>query len=167
MTGVRSKDVRGFTIVELLIVLMITSMIMVVIAGAINASASSYRVNDDIFKAVNTSRLVLLRITSEIRTAQAVAVSEADTQCSIITSDGSDITYSYDADVDTLYLITNDDLLDDDYVMCENITAAAFTRRAMPSDPGTIKDVKVSITINIGDFTQKMSSAAVIRNNLY
>jgi prepilin-type N-terminal cleavage/methylation domain-containing protein len=167
MTGVRLKFARGFTIVELLITLMITSMLMVVIAGAINASAASYSVNDNIFKAVNTSRLVLLRITSEIRTAQAVAVGESDTQCSIITSDGTDITYSYDADADTLYLITNDDLGDDDYVMCENISDATFTKRAMPSDPGTVKDVKVSVTIDIGDFTQTVSSAAVIRNNLY
>ena len=162
-----SKHVRGFTIVELLITLMITSMILAAIAGAISASSVNYRENNDMYKAMNTSRLMLLKITTEIRTASAVATGEADTQCSIITANGSDITYSYDADDDTLYLITNDDLADADHVMCENVSDVTFTRRTMPSDPGAIKDVKISITINIGNATQTMSSAAVVRNNLY
>lgn len=167
MNNRTSKHVRGFTIVELLVTLMITGMILAAIGGAISASATNYRVNEDMFKAMNTARLTLLKITTEIRTAQAVAVGEAETRCSILTSDGSDITYSYNADEDTLYLITNDDLADEDYVMCENLSDVTFTRRTLPSDPGMVKDVKISITANIGDVTQKMSSAAVVRNNLY
>lgn len=166
MNNTRSKYVRGFTVVELLVTLMITGMIMAAVAGAISASSSNYSANRDMFKAMNTTRLILLKITSEIRTAQAVAVGEPATQCSMITSDGSDITYSYNATDEKLYLITNYDVSDDDYVMCENVTDVTFTRRALDSDPGVIKDVMISVTINVGDVTQKISSAAVVRNNL-
>ena len=166
MTTYHKKSARGFTIIELLITLMITGMLMAAIAGAIHASSVNYNANEDIFKSMNVARLALLRITAEIRTAQAVAVSEASTQCSVVTASGSDITYSYNATEDILYLITNDDVSDDDYVICENITDVTFTRTTYVSDPGIVKDVMISITSNVGDASQTLSSAAILRKNL-
>jgi prepilin-type N-terminal cleavage/methylation domain-containing protein len=160
------KYARGFTLVEVLIAMMITGMLMAAIASAIHASSINYSTNESIFKSMNIGRLTLLRITAELRTAQAVAVSEASNQCSIITTDGDDITYLYNDAEEILYLVTNDDLTDADYVLCKNVTDVTFTRTTYASDPGIVKDVMISITTNVGDVSQTLSSAAVLRKNL-
>jgi prepilin-type N-terminal cleavage/methylation domain-containing protein len=160
------KSARGFTIVELLISLMITGMLLAAVASAIHASSVNYNANESIFKSMNIARLTLLRITAEIRTAQGVVVSEASTQCSLVTTDGADITYLYDDAEKILYLVTNDDATDADHVLCENVTDVTFTRTTYASEPGTVKDVMISITTNVGDVSQTLSSAVVLRKNL-
>ena len=162
----RKKSARGFTVIELLIALMITGMLLAAVASAINASSINYNANESIFKSMNIARLTLLRITAEIRTAQAVAVEEPSTQCSIITTNDSDITYLYNDAEEILYLVTNDDVSDADYVLCENVTDITFTRTTYASDPGIVKDVMISITTKVNDVSQTLSSAVVLRKNL-
>lgn len=162
-----SKRVKGFTLIEVLIAISVTALLLTAVAAALFASAESYSVNEDVFNATNPARLALLRITADIRSAQAVAVSEASTQCSLVTSAGSDITYSYDSSNDILYLITNDDTTDKNYVLCRNITDVTFSRTTVEGDSTAIKDVKISITSTSGSCTETISSAAVLRTNLY
>ena len=146
--------------------LAVTGMLLAAVAGALFASAENYSANKDIFDAANPARLALLRITADIRSAQAVSVTEASTQCSLVTSDGSDITYSYSADDQILYLVTNDDSTDADYVLCKNVTDLTFTRTTVPDDSSSIREVKISITVSSGACTETVSSAAVVRRNL-
>ncbi len=62
-------------------------------------------------------------------------------------------------------LITNDDLLDDDYVLCDNVTSMSFIKA--PTDDGSdTKSVQISMTVVSGDTVQTVSSAAVVRRNL-
>ena len=93
---------------ELMIAMAITALLMVAVAAAFNASIINYQENEDIFKAVNTARQALVRITAQLRTAQAVATTEANNQCSLVTVDGSNITYRYDSSNNSLYLDDND-----------------------------------------------------------
>ena len=122
--------------------------------------------NEDMYKAASTARQALLRITTHLRTAQGVAISEPSTQCSLVKSDGSDITYKYDSSDDTLYLVTNDDLTDSDYTLCKNVTPMTFTRSAVPDEPTRIRNVQMSMTVLIGNAAQTISTASVIRKNL-
>lgn len=163
----RAKYKYGFTIAEILIALAITGILMAAVAVALNASAMNYRENEKIFKAVNCARQALFRITTQLRTAQAVDPNSPNNECTLITADGDDITYRYDGDQDTLYLVTNDDLSDSDYVLCENIPAMTFTRQTVTEDMVTyVKSVQISITVANGDFNKTLSAAAVIRRNL-
>ena len=59
------KHIRGFTMVEMLIALTITAMLLTAVAAALNASSLTYTTNKDMFNAANSTRLALLRITSE------------------------------------------------------------------------------------------------------
>lgn len=161
-----SQNKKGFTIIEMLISLMIMALLLSALAAAINASMINYKVNEDSFKAINKARQVLTRITTELRTAGAVAVSEAASQCSIVTSDSRDITYSFDSDTEKLIMITNDDLADDDYVMCEGVTAMTFTKGVNPANPGIVRNVRMSMTVKSGSVTKSISTAAVLRRNL-
>lgn len=158
---------RGFTIAEVLLALAIAGMLLAAVAVAFNASMINYRGNEDIFKATNSARQALYRITSELRSADAVDPNSPANECTLITAEGADITYRYNNGDNKLYLITNDDLFDSDYVLCENVTAMNFTRDVVVEDTQIkVRSVQVSITVAHGDVEKKMSAAAVIRRNL-
>lgn len=162
----RAASIRcGFTIVELLLALAIASILLAAVATAFNASIINYRENEDIFKAINSARQSLFRITSQLRTADAVLPSSPVNECTLITAGGDDITYQYNNGDNKLYLITNYDLSDPDYVLCDNVTAMTFTKT--PTDDGTdCKSVQISITVTRGNVERKISAAAAIRRNL-
>jgi prepilin-type N-terminal cleavage/methylation domain-containing protein len=161
----RWKYETGFTIVELLLALTIASILLAAVATAFNASIINYQENEDIFKAINSARGALLRITSQLRTADAVEPNSPVNECTLITAGGDDITYQYNNGDNKLYLITNDDLTDPDYVLCESVAAMTFTKT--PTDDGTdCKYVQISITVARGNVQRKISAAAVIRRNL-
>jgi prepilin-type N-terminal cleavage/methylation domain-containing protein len=159
----RWKYESGFTIVELLVALAIASILLAAVATAFNASIINYRENEDIFKAINSARGALLRITSQLRTADAVDPTSPANECTLITASGDDITYQYNNGDNKLYLIDN--LSGSSYVLCENVTAMTFTKT--PTDDGTdCKSVQISITVVRGNAQRKISAAAVIRRNL-
>ncbi len=157
----------GFTVVELLLALSIASILLVGVATAIHASFINYRQNEDMFKAINSARQALLRITSDLRTADAADPLSPPNECSLITANGDDITYRYNNTDNKLYLITNNDLTDPDYVLCDNVTAMTFTKQTVVEDSQTkVRSVQVSITIARDNAERKISAAAVIRRNL-
>ena len=150
----------------MLMALMIAAMLLTALAAAFNASMVNYKTNEDAFKVMNTARQALNRITTELRTANAVAVSEPASQCSIITDDNRDVTYKFDNTDNTLYLVTNDTTSDDDYTLATGVTAMTFTRATDPSDSGVIRNVQISMTVSDDYFTKTIATAAVLRKNI-
>lgn len=160
-------SLAGFSIVELLVALAITSLVLVAVAVAFNASIINYRQNEDIFESINSARGAVLRMTTQLRTANAVEPNAPSNQCSLITADGEDITYHYNSSDNKLYLVTNSDTSDPDYVLCSNVTAMTFTNDTATDEGVTyVKSVQISITVAVGTAQQKVSAAAVIRRNL-
>jgi prepilin-type N-terminal cleavage/methylation domain-containing protein len=158
---------HGFSVIELLIALAISGMLLAAVAVAFNASIINYRENEDIFKAINSARQALCRITTELRTADAVDPNSTSSECSMITAAGQDITYRYNQDDNNLYLITNDDLSDDDYLLCEDVVAMTFTKNTVVEDTEIkVKSVQISMTVASDNIQQNVSAAAVIRRNL-
>ena len=165
MQNTRHKT--GFTVAELLIALAISGILLVAVAVAFNASAVNYQQNEDIFKAINGARQALFRITTQLRTADAVDPDSPSNECTLITAAGEDITYRYNNTDNKLYLITNDDLSDSDYVLCDNVTAVACTKNSVVEDSQIkVKSVQISITVASGNVRRTVSTAAVIRRNL-
>jgi len=157
----------GFTLVELLLALVITAVLLTAVALAFQASIMNYRENEDIFKAVNSARQALFRITAQLRTATAVDPNTPSNECTFITADGQNITYRYSDADRTLYLITNDDTADDDYALCTNVDALRFTRNVVTDDGITkVRSVQIAITVSSGDLSRTIAAAAVVRRNL-
>ncbi len=155
----------GFTIVELLLALAIASILLAAVATAFNASIINYRENEDIFKAINSARGALLRITSQLRTADAVDPTSPANECTLITAGGDDVTYQYNNGDNKLYLIDN--LSGSSYVLCDNVTAMSFAKDTVISESiEKVRSVQVSITVARGNAQRKISAAAVIRRNL-
>ncbi len=161
------KHKAGFTIVELLISLAITVLLLTAVAIAVNASAMNYKENKSIFDTVNSARQALYRITTQLRTAEAVDPNTANNLCTFFqSSDPNDpgTTYSYDSSDNTLYLIDSSSV---PYTLCENVTAMTFTKNSAVVDDLTIvKSVQITMTVSDGNITQNFSAAAVIRRNL-
>lgn len=161
---------RGFTVTELLISLIILGILLTAAAVAFNASAANFTANEDIFRAMNTARQALFRITSDLRTAQSVGLipdDDADNQrCSMITANGDDLTYRYDANSGILYLDVNAGANAGSYILCEGVTAISFDRTTLADDPFAVKNVQITLTVTVDRISQTVSSAAVIRRNL-
>ncbi len=161
----RWKYESGFTIVELLVALAIASILLAAVATAFNASIINYRENEDIFKAINSARGALLRITTQLRTADAVDPTSPANECTLITAGGDDVTYQYNNGDNKLYLIDN--LSGSSYVLCDNVTAMSFAKDTVIIESiEKVRSVQVSITVVRGNAQRKISAAAVIRRNL-
>ena len=162
-----TRRAKGFTLVELLLSLAISAMLLAAAAAAFNASVTNYQENQEIYQALNNARQAMLRMTTQLRTGQAVTLDvPADpNRCRFSTSDGEDITYEYQSDSHQLVLITNAD--GQEYVLCENVTDQPdrpfFIKTAIA---GLCKSVRISMTVQSGNQTQTLSSAVVIRRNL-
>lgn len=65
----RSKANNGFTLVELLIALALMAALLSALAAGVHASLQNYDENDKIAQTTQTSRAVLDRLSSDIRTA--------------------------------------------------------------------------------------------------
>lgn len=157
---------NGFGIVELLIAMAITSMLLVAVAVAFHASMMSYRENEDLFIAVNRARQSLFRITTQLRTGYWVDPNAPNNECSFFTSGGDDITYRFNTTDKKLYLITNDVTTDNDYVLCDNVSAMTFgkTTRTVEGETSVVS-VNISMTVEVGNARRTLTSAAVIRRD--
>jgi len=166
MKNIKYKS--GFTLAELLIALAISAILLVAVAVAFHASAINYQRNEEIFKVINSARQALFRMTSQLRTANAVVHDAPSNECTLITAAGDDITYRYNSGDGKLYLITNYDLTDSDYVLCDNVTAMNCTKTTGIDDEGFIivKSVQISLTVASDDVEKTISAAAVIRRNM-
>ncbi|MBL7214142.1 MAG: prepilin-type N-terminal cleavage/methylation domain-containing protein [Phycisphaerae bacterium] len=169
----RTKQ-NGFTIVELLVALTIMAMLMAAVGFAFDASVKNYHANQGIYKTTNTARQALLRITNDLRNAQAVQLigtgANEDpldlSQCSIILSDGSDITYRFNSVDNTLYYDNN--ATGANYVLCNNVTAMTFNRSTVPDDSSAIRSVRIVMTLtdDLGEVNQTLATGSVVRKNL-
>jgi len=158
-----AKCKTGFTVVEILLVLAITGILLAAVAVALNASIINYRENEDIFKAVNSARQALYRVTTQLRTAQAVDPNSPVSECALITAGGDNITYRYNSGDNKLYLDSNGN----SYVLCDNVTAMTFTRNTATQGALTyVKSVQISMAVRSGNVQRTVAAAAVVRRNL-
>ncbi|MBN2181139.1 MAG: type II secretion system protein [Sedimentisphaerales bacterium] len=159
----QTSNKTGFTLVELLFVLAISGILLAAVAVAINGSVTNYQENEKIFRAINGARQALFRMTTQLRTADAVDPNLSTSECSFYTAAGEDLTYQYRNADNTLYLITNSD--GQEYLLCDNVTAMTFMKN-LTDDGLDCKSVQISMTVASGDIERTVSSAAVIRRNL-
>jgi len=159
---------HGLTFVELLIALTITALLLTAVAVAFNSSVINYRENKDMFTTINNARQALHRITTQLRTAQAVDPNAPENECAMTTADYADITYQYNATDQKLYLI--DTSSGSPYVLCDNVADMTFQKNTDVDDEDEVyvKSVQISMTVQSknGHIRRTISSAAVIRKNL-
>lgn len=158
---------KAFTILELLIGMVIFTVLLAAIAVAMESSVNSYTTNEGIFRSLNIARQAITRITFELRNAQGISTTSPTNECSMITENGDDVTYRYDSSQGQLWLVTNDDLTDSDYLLCDNVTMLSFDKQIASKDGvDYVRYVKIVIEVSTNDIPQRIASAVVIRKNL-
>jgi prepilin-type N-terminal cleavage/methylation domain-containing protein len=157
----RHQQSNAFTVVEVLISLAILAILLTALATAFNASSMSYRENRNIATAMNTARAATDKMVMLIRTGQPDPADTAANTCTLATSDGTDMTFSYNSGQKKLYCITGGQ----NYLMCENVSAMSFAK-TLSSDASCVKSVLMSMTVSIGDVSKTVSAAVVVRRNL-
>ena len=158
------KQKSGFTIAELLIALAISAILLTAVALAFQSSMMNYTENEDIFKTINGARQSLCRITTQLRTAQAVDPCSPGNQCVFVTPDNQTLTYDYRSADNKLYLISGGT----DYLLCDNVTNMTFTKDTFIDSDSllSVKSVQISMTVRNGNVENTISAASVIRRNL-
>ena len=173
------RKTRGFTLIEVMLSLTILAILMTAVAFAFDASVTNYQANKSIYETVNTGRQALLRMTNDLRSAQAVALIGGEdpdnSQISLITNTGTDITYRYDSSSGTLYY--DDNVGGNSYVLCNHVTGATFNRteHEIERDNGAggvetitaIRDVRIVLTLtdDAGDVSRTLAAATLVRKN--
>lgn len=159
----------GFTMVEVLLSLAISAMILSALAVAFNASAVTYRENQELYTAVNNGRQAMLRMMTQLRTGFWVDPNAPANQCNFFAVTGPDpndvenCTYEFRSTDNTLYLITNIDAKE--YVLCTGVQSLTFDR-LLTADGTDCRGVTVTMTVQSGDQQKTLSSAVAIRRNL-
>ena len=159
-----TKNKTGFTIVELLIALTISAILLTAVALAFQGSITNYTENEDMFKSINSARQALCRITTQLRTAEAVMISEPNNQCTFQTPELDTYTYDYRSADNKLYLIDGAN----EYLLCDNVTDMTFIKDTFVHETYglCVKSVQISMTVKNGDIENTISAASVIRRNL-
>lgn len=176
----KMKNKSGFTLIEVMVSLTILAMLMTAVAFAFDAAVTNYQANQGIYETANTARQALLRITNDLRTAQSVGLIGSDdpdnSQISLLTNNGNDVTYRFDSTNNILYY--DDNTSANSYVLCDNVSAVTFDRTECTIDRdngagGTmtvtaIRDVRIVITVtdDLGDVEQTLAAAALVRKNM-
>ena len=164
MATTTHKYRAGLTMVELLVALAITALLLAAVAVAFHASIVNYQENEETFKAINSARQALFRMTTQIRTGLVDPNDIAnENTCTLLCADESEVTYRYDSADNTLYLHDHNTSMD--YVLCENVTAMAF-KKDNNTETGDVKSVRISMTVASGNMQRTLSAAAVVRKIL-
>ncbi len=99
---VKYRSIGAFTLIELLLALSLLSTLMVAVGVAVDASLYSYAENEKIADFNQVARVILTRMSHEIRTA--AAVDSTDSEITIIPPGGGDVTQiQYAFEGGTLY----------------------------------------------------------------
>ena len=83
--SIHNRTRRGLSIAEVMISLAISSMLLVGVAAAYNASASTAEGNDRFFRVTQAGRVLMTQLISEIRKADSVVVAASPHDSIIIT----------------------------------------------------------------------------------
>ena len=71
-TSIASAHRRAFTVAEMIMALVITALLLAAVAAAMHATMYSYKENEQIASVTQTARSILGRMSTDIRTAQAI-----------------------------------------------------------------------------------------------
>jgi hypothetical protein len=159
---------------ELLISLSITSMLLLSVASAFIASASSVEVNCNFFTASQAARITMTQVLNEVRCCDSVSVNSGQLTIvrpaqTLLTNEVSR-TYAFSATQGTvtLQIAYSDGTTSPAYTMASNVTSATFGAK-MGQDSNNalvVAQVPMSITVQVGTSQVALNGSAAPRRSL-
>ncbi len=177
--GMRRNLRRGLSLAEILIAGAIVAMLLIAIATAYDATATSIQVNESFNRAAQIARIGVRRMTEEVRTAEAVQVGTSAQQSQtsiidapnldIIRADGTVVHYSFDSDAGQVLLTVDDPSDPMTVVLARNVAAASFTADIeQHPETGVRRTVRVvvEITLDVDGQTLYLCGSSVPRREM-
>lgn len=164
---------RGFTIVEMLMALAILAMLLSAVALAMHASLHNYGENTKIAELTQAARVVLNRMMSEIRTAEAV--DSASQRVTIVppTNPAGLTEIEYELDDGVLYCRRIVNSVETSYVLIAsggdvNVTGFTVVRETGldGEEVEYTKSVTTQLDLQSGDNTFSVTASACPRRNM-
>ena len=167
---------RGLTLAESLISLAICAALLTALGGAFTATARALTENNEFASAVQTARLCLARLESDIRRGTldptiATAADGSVTAIRLISAEGgptADRTYRYDAQTKRVLLVTNAIATDQDFVLASNVTSGrcVVVKGTDANGNACVRQVAITLTVTVGDNSATLSGSAAPRKSL-
>ena len=156
----RRQSQSGFTLVEVMIALTISALLMAAVATSFYASLLNYQENQDIYESVSRARQSLMRVTTQLRTANYVDATTGVNQCDFFDPCDNYYLFDYRSGDSKLVLV---DGANNEFDLCDNVSAMEFQKQVSPSDPNRALSVRISMTVDCGNTSQDLASAVVVR----
>jgi prepilin-type N-terminal cleavage/methylation domain-containing protein len=156
----RSRVRRGFTLVEVLIAIAVTSILMVGLASAVDAFASAMRANDAIAVRSNAARAAMDRMLSETRTCAEPIVGATSLELKPENFDEKR-TYAFNATTKQLTMTVQQNIVDVPnpvVVVARDVSSATFRTDG--------KSVSITLVIGTGANAVTLSGSATPRRFL-
>ena len=168
---------RGLSLIEVMISLTITTLLLVAVAAAYNASAAAVEINDKFFRATQAARVTLNQVLAEVRRAESVLCS-ADGNSIFITrpADVRAATneearqYRYDPVTHsiTVQIFYDNGVLKSEsprYTLARNIEYASFgpPDKAAATAAGSDARIPVTVEVKISSNTVRLNGSSTPR----
>lgn len=176
-THAQPRRPAGFSFVEILLALTILALLVSSMAVAFQASLRNCEENDRIASATQTVRSILNRMTSHIRSAEAVDLDAGDNELVIVLPttgpDAREVRYAYDPSAHTLlYQERVNGVLTEDQILYGDAPETAVTTFAASIQTGKdwqgftcAKSVTVYLAFTQDGRTTSVSASASPRRN--
>lgn len=170
----RDHTQSGFTLIEILMALAISGMLLAAVATAFNASIMNYEDNQEVYEALSRARQSMTRMTTQLRTATNVFsdnFTPGTHLCEFFDDSNPAKLYTFEYRSNDNKLVLIDEGTDKEYDLCQNVTHLEFTKTPMSpliegSDPDDAQSVSISMTVQVGDRTQNLTSTVAVRRKL-
>jgi type II secretory pathway pseudopilin PulG len=136
----------ALSLVEVLFSISILSILLTATGAAFVAATKAVQINDHIAVSMQSARVSLNQMLTQIRRCQALQV--APDHIDLITFDNHKYTYQFDAVGKQLLLVNNDTATPVTNVLSRNVVAATFAADMAP-EPETQALVAVHVAINL------------------
>ena len=175
----RRRRSAGMTLPELLVGLAIGALMLAAIATAFDAGLKSYAVNQDMTIAGRSARNVMNRMAGSIRSAwndpaiNAIVISEAGDECSLLDADDREVVYWYDSEENELEMSIDDG--ENWHVLLRGVSelpgGEPIFSGSAPVNPdfaaGVIGRVDIRLQVQQGATIYPVCTSVVPRNVLY
>ena len=147
---------RGLSLVEVLIALSISAMLLSAVAAAFSATAQAIEINDQFFRASQSARVSVNRISAELRKCRAAGVNGST--LALTSATGEELTYTFDATAKQLKLTVAAVPTPKVYVLANNVESVAFATDG--------RNYTVSIVVAVGTNRIALTGSALPRRSV-
>lgn len=158
------KGNRGFTLIEIIIVMTLTSIVAGIGATILIAGFNAYRTNQVMIPIATKANIAMNNMIREFKSALAVN-SVGSSSLSIVNHNGNNVSYLFSGNT-----ISRTESGVGTQTLCNAVTAFSLgyynSNYSVTASPGQVRYISISLTINHNGTNYSLMSGTVVRKSL-